>query len=85
MLSASYLAQHPGHRFFVLLVADLDDMSPFRDDSFTVVALSEIGLHDLRAEAMKFDILELNTNVKPTFMTYLIERFELDSPRLSGP
>ena len=29
-LSASYLAQHPGHRFFVLLVADLQDAAPLR-------------------------------------------------------
>ena len=77
-LSASYLAQHPGHRFFVLLVADLDDAEPFRAGSFEPVLLSQIGLEDLRREAMKYDILELNTNVKPTFLKYLIETHNLD-------
>ena len=41
--------------------------------------LVEIGLQDVRGEAMKYDILELNTNVKPTFMKYLIRTFNLES------
>ncbi len=28
---------------------------------------------------MKYDILELNTNVKPTFMKYLLAQFELEA------
>ncbi len=78
-LSASYLQQHPGHLFFVLLVADLEDAAPFRVDAFVPVLLDEIGLADVRGEAMKYDILELNTNVKPTFMKHLIDAYELDA------
>ena len=78
-LAASYVAKHPEQRFFVLIVADLADPEPFRSDPhFTPVMLGEIGLRDLRAEAMKYDILELNTNVKPTFMKHLIEVYGLD-------
>jgi hypothetical protein len=79
-LSASYLAQHPGHRFYVLIVADLQllDRKAFESDAFTPVMLVEIGLEDVKAEGMKYDILELNTNVKPTFMKYLLKRFELE-------
>ncbi len=78
-LSASYLTQHPDHRFFVLLVADLQDAAPFVVDAFTPVLLQDIGLADLRGEAMKYGILELNTNVKPTFMKYLLAAYELDA------
>ncbi len=68
------MAQHPRERFFVLIVADLENPAPFAfDPNFIPVMLREIGLRDLRTEAMKYDILELNTNVKPTFMKYLIE------------
>jgi hypothetical protein len=74
-LAGSYLAQHPGHRFFVLIVADLADAIPFAGEAFTTVMLPEIGLEDLRGTAMKYEILELNTNVKPTFMKYLIRCF----------
>ena len=79
-LAASYMAQHPGQRFFVLIVADLNDPAPFRlDPHFTPVMLGEIGLRDLRVEAMKYDILELNTNVKPTFMKHLMEAYGLEA------
>jgi hypothetical protein len=77
-VAASYLAQHPGHRFFVLIVAALTDPAPFAAEPFTAVLLPEIGLEDLRGEAMKYEILELNTNVKPTFMKHLIARYALD-------
>jgi len=77
-VAESYRAQHPGHRFFVLLVCDQVDAAPFAAEPFQAVMLPEIGLVDLRGEAMKYDILELNTNVKPTFMKYLMECFSLD-------
>ena len=77
-LAASYLAQHPGHRFFVLIVANLTDPTPFAAEPFTAVVLPEIGLEDLRGEAMKYEILELNTNVKPTLMKHLITRYTLE-------
>ena len=76
-VATSYLAMHPGHRFFVLLVADLDDATAFAGEHFTPVLLSQIGLETLRAEAMKYDILELNTNVKPTLMKYLLAKYGL--------
>ena len=79
-LAASFIAQHPGDRFFVLIVADLEDPAPFAvDPSFTPLMLGEIGLRDLRVEAMKFDILELNTNVKPTLMKHLLAKYQIDS------
>ena len=78
-LAASYLAQHPEQRFFVLIVADLDDATPFAGEPFTPVLLNAIGLRDLRAEAMKYDILELNTNVKPTFLKHLLSTYGLDA------
>ncbi len=79
-LAASYLEQHPEQRFFVLIVADLTDPAPFAADrSFTAVMLDEIGIRDLRAQAMQYDILELNTNVKPTFLKYLLDTYRLDA------
>ena len=77
-LASSYLEHHPGHRFFALLVADLPDTSLFAGEMFEPVALTEIGLADLRGEAMKYDILELNTNVKPAFLQYLFRAHGLE-------
>ena len=73
-LAGSYLEQHPDQSFFVLIVADLQDAAPFRvDTNFIPVMLREIGLPDLPATAMQYDILELNTNVKPTFLKHLLK------------
>ncbi len=79
-LAASYIAQHPEQRFFVLIVADLTDPTPFQSDAaLTPVMLHEVGLAAVRTEAMKYDILELNTNVKPTFLRHLLTRYSLDA------
>jgi len=77
-LATSYLAAHPGHRFFVLIVADLDEKTLLEGEPFEPVMLSEIGVGDIRHLAMKYDILELNTNVKPTLLGYLIRHHEID-------
>jgi hypothetical protein len=77
-LADSYLAAHPDHRFFALIVADLDDPAPFRNLGFEPVMLPQIGLADIHAEGMKYDILELNTNVKPTFLKFLLHTYALD-------
>lgn len=83
VLAASYKVQHPEHLFFVLIVADLaaSDGDGFSCDGdiFRAVMLTEIGIPDLRKEAMKYEILELNTNVKPTFMKFLLERYGLEN------
>ncbi|HEY4010092.1 MAG TPA: group 1 glycosyl transferase [Acidobacteriaceae bacterium] len=78
-LAASYVAQHPEQQFFVLIVADTNDVEPFRDPSLTPVLLNELSLADVRGVAMKYDILELNTNVKPTFLKHLLARHALKS------
>jgi hypothetical protein len=79
-LSDSYLQQHPGHRFFVLIVADLplSDRAKFEGMTCTPVMLNEIGLEDVRSTAMMYDILELNTNVKPTFLKHLLRTYGID-------
>jgi hypothetical protein len=79
-LGDSYLQQHPDQRFFVLIVADLSssDRLKFEGMGFTPIMLQEIGLGDARREGMMYDILELNTNVKPTFLKYLLRAFDLD-------
>lgn len=77
-LAKSYVQQHPGQRFFVLMVADITDPQPFHAEPYECVLLDEIGLDDVRSTAMQYDILELNTNVKPTFMKYLLARYSLN-------
>ena len=78
-LAASYRAHHPGHRFFILIVADTADPEPFRGEGYEVVLPGELGLPDLRSVAMQYDLLELNTDVKPSFLRLLLERHDLET------
>ena len=84
-VAQSYLAQHPGHRFFVLIVAALTDPAPFADEPFEAVMLPEIGVENLQAVAMRYEILELNTNVKPTFLKFLLAHHQLSAVTYLDP
>jgi hypothetical protein len=77
-LATSYIEHHPGDLFSVLLVADIHDKTLFDQEPFNVVFLDEIGLTNISTLAMKYDILELNTNVKPTFMKFLLRQAYLE-------
>jgi hypothetical protein len=77
-LAVSYLGQHPGHRFFVLIVANLKEASAFAAQPFETVLLHDLPLPNLPSIAFKYDLLELNTNVKPTFLRHLLEAYQLD-------
>ena len=78
-LARSYREQHPGEEFFVLIVARGMERSAFADEPYTPVLLEDIGLEDLPSLAMKYGILELNTNVKPRFMLHLLQARSLGS------
>ena len=71
-LAQSYRAHHPTHQFFVLIVASATDPTPFLSPDYQTILVGDLPLENLRREAMKFDLLELNTNVKPTFMKHLL-------------
>jgi len=77
-LAKSYTEQHPSDSFSVLIVADIRDKTAFDGESFNVVFLDEIGLENITRLAMKYSILELNTNVKPTFMKHLLRQQDFE-------
>ena len=78
-LAQSYLRHHPDHSFFVLLVADVHDKEIFLHEPFNAVLMNELPLPNIKCLAMRYDLLELNTNVKPTLMKFLLARYELDA------
>ena len=70
VLCNSFLRHHPDCDFYVLLVripANLDlSCEPCR-----VLPVEDLGIPDFLSVAFKYEILELNTNVKPTFLKWL--------------
>jgi hypothetical protein len=70
----SYLQYHPDHKFFVLLVDRPPSNLNLTDEKFELVLVEDLGIPKFESVAFKFDILELNTNVKPTFLKTLLAR-----------
>ena len=72
VLCASYLHHHPDSAFYVLLVDRLADEMDLSGEDFELVLVEDLGIPDFRSLAFKYDVLELNTNVKPTFLKSIL-------------
>lgn len=71
-LAESFLKFHPDDEFHLLLVDQLPPDFVSRNPKVHVLEVEKLGLPAFRSLAFKFDILELNTGVKPSFMKYLL-------------
>ena len=70
-LAESFLKFHPEDEFHLLLVDRLPSGFTSRDPRVHVLEVENLGLPAFRSLAFKFDLLELNTGVKPSFLKYL--------------
>lgn len=70
-LCASFKRHNPEADFFVLLVDRNDGEIDVKAEPFKVIEVEDIGIPNFDHAAFKFDILEFNTNVKPTFLKFL--------------
>ena len=71
-LAESFLKLHPDDEFHLLLVDRLPEDFTSPDPRVRVLEVEKLGLPAFPSLAFKFDILELNTGVKPSFLKYLI-------------
>ena len=72
-LCDSYLEFHPDHRFYVLLVDRVPQGFDATQEKFKLVPVENLGVPNFSSVAFKYSILELNTNVKPTFLKKIFE------------
>ena len=73
-LYQSFARHNPDARFFVLLVDRNDGEIDLSKEPFEVIEASSLGITDFLQLAFQFDIVELNTSVKPTFLRFLIQK-----------
>ena len=74
VLCASFRKHHPDTKFYVLLVDRLPhDFDP-ANEPFEFVLVENLGIPNFPSIAFKYDVLELNTNVKPTFLKSLLDK-----------
>lgn len=77
-LCESYLKQHPNNQFYVLLVDRNNGDIDVTRESFNLIEVEELPLDNFHLLAFTFDVLELNTNVKPSFLKYLFNEYAID-------
>jgi hypothetical protein len=73
-LYESFRKHNPDDKFYVLLVDRLPVDYDSSRDEFELVLVEDLGIPDFRSIAFKYDIVELNTSVKPTFLKALLGR-----------
>ncbi len=70
-LAESFFKFHPHDEFHLLLVDPLPRDFVSRDPRVQVLEVEKLGLPGFHSLAFKYDILELNTAVKPSFLKHL--------------
>jgi len=73
----SFLKVHPTGKIFVLLVDMLDDSFDPKNEKFTLIKITDIGIDDLYSFSFKYNVLEQNTGTKARFLKYLFEKYEI--------
>lgn len=76
-LCASYLKHHPDNDFFVLLVDKNNGEIDVSKELFKLITVEELPIADFKSITFRFDVLELNTNVKPAFLQYLFNQHKI--------
>lgn len=74
VLAESFLHLHPEYQFYVLLVDRLPEGIDLSSENFQLILVEQLGIPNFESIAFRFGILELNTNVKPTFLKHLLDR-----------
>lgn len=75
ILARSYLEQHPGAPFYLLVVDGLPPGVDAGVDGVRVLDLADLELPYVYEMSFKYDVTELSTAVKPTLLSLLIERY----------
>ena len=78
-LAQSFLEHHPDGRCFVLFIDEIDSKFDASEECFSVVELGELDIPRIKNLAMKYNITEFSTSVKPFFLNYLLRQYELES------
>lgn len=77
-LAQSFLAFHPDHKCYVLIVDEFEGYINPAEECFEIIKLTELGIPNLRSFCFKYDIKELCTAAKGRFLEYLLREKAVD-------
>ncbi len=76
-LGDSFLKHHPSWKFIIGLVDELDDTFDYDFFSdFEIIKVSAINVNDFENMITKYNIIELNTAVKPTYISHIFKKYQ---------
>ncbi len=78
VLAESYRLHHPGVEIFVCITDRPDPQVPYSSMPFETLFAEELPIPAFDNFAFRYDILELNTAVKPYLLAHLRDRYDLD-------
>jgi hypothetical protein len=76
LLHRSFRKHHPDADFHVVLVDRRDEAFAARYPGVNITWVEDIALPQFAAHALRFDVIELSTNVKPHCLALLLDRYE---------
>lgn len=76
VLHRSFTAHHPDADFHVVLVDRRDEALAARFPHIRITWVEDLGLPDFAAHALRFDVIEFSTNVKPHCLSLLLAHYE---------
>lgn len=75
VLQQTYLEFHPDHSFYIVIMDRKDDDFAKRHADYNLIWVEELGIKDLYKHAFTYDVIEFSTNVKPTALRFLLEKY----------
>lgn len=78
VFAESYLAHHPGARVYVCIADRRDPGIDYDSMPFVPIFAEDLGIPSFFNMAFRYDLLELNTGVKPFLLSHLRDRYKLD-------
>jgi glycosyltransferase involved in cell wall biosynthesis len=76
-LTESFLDQHPDGQVFVLLADMIDGAFNPAEERFVTVEARDLAISNFDQMAFRYTVVEFNTAVKPFFLEYLFEHYQL--------
>nr|WP_315152643.1 hypothetical protein [uncultured Flavobacterium sp.] len=75
-LGDSFLKYHPNWKFIIGLVDEYDNSFDYSSlANFEIIKVSEINVRDFDCLIEKYNIIELNTAVKPSYLNYIFTNY----------
>ncbi|WP_084181322.1 glycosyl transferase [Polaromonas glacialis] len=77
VLIDSYVKYHPEHGIYLILVDRKSEDVIIDRPGLNVIWAEDLGIQDFLKYAFTYDVIEFNTNVKPTALKFLLKKHEI--------